>query len=159
MTRVSIASADPNDADARALITELGAELTRVTGHFTSWSYSPADALMPRSVFVVARDEDNQGRAVGCGAIRQLDGAHTDIAELKRMYARRGTCGVGHAILTHLEKTARQFGYRQIWLETGVENERAIRFYQRHGYSAIPNFGPYEGHAEATCLGKDLDSH
>lgn len=161
MTRVEIALADPDEADARVLIQELAAELTRVTGHFTAASYSPADAHAPRSVFVIARDPDDAGRAVGCGAIRGLEGGYDDggdIAELKRMYARPGTRGVGHAILTHLERVAREFGYAQLWLETGVENEHAIRFYERHGYARIPNFGPYAGSAAATCFGKYLGS-
>ena len=158
MTRVAISPADPDDPDARALIAELAAELTRVTGHFTAASYSPADAYAPRSVFVIARDTDADHRAVGCGAIRPLDAEHDAVAELKRMFARPGTHGVGHAILTHLEQTARDFGYSHIWLETGVENERAIRFYERHGYARIPNFGQYAGSATATCLGKRLDA-
>ena len=153
-TVVTIAAADPDSPDARALIVELGAELTRVTGHFTAWSYAPADAHAPRSAFVIARDAD--GRAVGCGAIRPIDQHAANIAELKRMYARAGTHGVGHAILTHLEGVAGEFGYTHIWLETGVENERAIRFYERHGYGRIPNFGPYIDQPEATCLGKEL---
>jgi ribosomal protein S18 acetylase RimI-like enzyme len=153
-TVVTIAAADPDSPDARALITELGAELTRVTGHFTAWSYSPDDAHAPRSTFVIARDAN--GRAVGCGAIRPIDQQAADIAELKRMYARADTHGVGHAILTHLERIAGEFGYAYIWLETGVENERAIRFYERHGYRRIPNFGPYIDRPEATCLAKEL---
>jgi GNAT superfamily N-acetyltransferase len=155
-TAVTIASADPDCADARSLIAELGAELTRVTGHFTAWSYSPADAHTPRSTFVIARDIT--GQAVGCGAIRPIDAEHTEVAELKRMYARAGTNGVGHAILTHLEHRARELGYTEMWLETGVQNTRAIRFYERHGYRTIANFGPYTGRAEATCLGKQLRS-
>lgn len=156
MTRVAISPADPDAPDARDLIAELAAELTRVTGHFTATSYAPADAHAPRSVFVIARDVDGGQRAVGCGAIRPVDAEHPAVAELKRMYARPGTRGVGHAILTHLEQVAREFGYSEIWLETGVENERAIVFYERHGYARIPNFGPYAGSAAATCLGKRL---
>ena len=153
-TVVTIAAADPDSPDARVLIAELGAELTRVTGHFTAWNYSPADAHAPRAAFVIARDGD--GRAVGCGAIRPIDQHAGDIAELKRMYARADTHGVGHAILRHLERLAREYGYTRLWLETGVENDRAIRFYERHGYRRIPNFGPYLNRPEATCLGKVL---
>ena len=155
MTRVRIDAADPAEPDARALIAELAAELTRVTGHFTATSYAPEDAHTPRSLFVIARDPADD-RALGCGAIRALPGGPEGVAELKRMYARPGTHGVGHAILTHLEDAARTFGYTELWLETGVENERGLRFYERHGYATIPNFGPYVGHPEATCRGKRL---
>ena len=155
MTDVHIDAADADEPDARALIAELAAELTRVTGHFTAWSYSPGDAHAPRSLFVIARDAVDD-RAVGCGAIRALPSGPDDVAELKRMYARPGTHGVGHAILAYLEDAARTFGYTDLWLETGVENERALRFYERHGYATIPNFGPYVGRPEATCRGKRL---
>ena len=152
---VTIVSADPDSPDARLLIAELGAEVTRVTGHFTAWSYSPTDAIRPRSAFVIARDAVH-GHAVGCGAIRPVDDAHPEIAELKRMYARPGTHGVGHAILTYLEQRARDYDYAEVWLETGIQNERAIRFYEGHGYARIPNFGPYVDSPDATCLGKKL---
>ena len=155
MTDVRIDAGGADEPDARALIAELAAELRRVTGHFTVTSYAPEDAHAPRSLFVIARDSAD-GRALGCGAIRALRGGPEGVAELKRMYARPGTHGVGHAILTHLEDAARAFGYTELWLETGVENERGLRFYERHGYAAIPNFGPYVGHPEATCRGKRL---
>jgi len=155
VTDVRIVVADADEPDARALIAELAAELTRVTGHFTTWSYSPEEAHTPRSVFVIARDPRDD-RPLGCGAIRPLPDRAEDVAELKRMYARPGTHGVGHAILSYLEDAARTFGYTDLWLETGVENVRGLRFYERHGYTPIPNFGPYVEHPEATCRGKRL---
>ena len=39
--------------------------------------------------------------------------------------------------------------------EFGI-SARAIRFYERHGYGRIPNFGPYIDRPAATCLGKEL---
>lgn len=114
-----------------------------------------SDAHAPRSAFVIARAEGT-GQAVGCGAIRPLDREAPNVAELKRMYARPGTHGVGHAILIHLERTAREFAYEKLWLETGAQNRRALSFYERHGYTPVPNFGPYVGRAESICLGKEL---
>jgi len=154
-TPIRIEAADPDNPVARELIEELGAELTRAVGWFAPASYAAEDARAPRSVFVMARDELT-GRAVGCGAIRALGGADAREAELKRMYARAGTKGVGHAILKYLEDAARSFGYLELWLETGASNTRALRFYERHGYRPVPNFGPYVGHPESVCLGKSL---
>ncbi len=106
---------------------------------------------MPRALFVLARTPD--GELLGCGALRPLT---ADVAELKRMYARPGTQGVGAALLDHLERAGAAFGYRALWLETRRVNARAVRFYQRHGYRPIANFGPYAGRLDAVCLGKSL---
>jgi len=157
VTPVVIEPADPDHPDARALIGELAVELTRVTGRFTAASYTAQDAHAPRSTFVIARQSDDTRRPLGCGAIRPLAEEHPRVAELKRMYARPGTHGVGHAILIHLETVARELGYSEVWLETGDTNARALEFYTRHGYVPIPCFGTYAGRADCTCLGKRLD--
>jgi len=141
--------ADPDDADAQVLLCELSDALQAITGDSGRSSFSADDVRGPRSRFVVARDAD--GRAVGCGALRPLQ---PGVAELKRMYARPGSRGVGAAVLAHLESAARELGYRAVWLETRAVNARALAFYARHGYGRIENFGRYAGNAAAVCLGK-----
>jgi GNAT superfamily N-acetyltransferase len=115
-------------------------------------SFAAGDTRVPRSTFVVARGAE--GQLLGCAALRPLDG---DVGEVKRMYARPGTAGVGSALLAHIEEAARGFGYRQLWLETRRVNSRAVSFYERHGYAPIPNYGKYIGRPEAICLAKALD--
>ena len=46
-------------------------------------SFNPRDICGERAVFVIARNQD--GEAVGCGAIRPMD---ENTAEVKRMYAK-----------------------------------------------------------------------
>jgi hypothetical protein len=65
----------------------------------------------------VARSID--GQAVGCGAFRPL---HDDVAEVKRMYSRRGTSGICSAVLAFLESEARSLGHKALWLETRLVN-------------------------------------
>src|SRR5690606_5719846 len=103
--------------------------------------------------FVLARVGD---AVLGCGALRPLN---AEVAELKRMYARPGTRGVGAALLLHLERAAAGLGYGAVWLETRRVNTRALAFYARHGYQEIPNFGRYVGRPDAVCLGKTLPGH
>jgi GNAT superfamily N-acetyltransferase len=146
---LSIHVADPDDADARALLGELSDTLQAITGDSGRSSFSAADVRGAGSRFVVARDA--AGRAVGCGALRPLQ---PGVAELKRMYAQPGSRGVGLAVLAYLEAAARELGYREIWLETRAVNQRALAFYARHGYRRIENFGRYAGNAAAVCLGK-----
>jgi GNAT superfamily N-acetyltransferase len=146
-----ISACDPDSADARVLVEELSAALALITGASGKASYSPDDARVARSLFVVARAED--GQLLGCAALRPLDG---DVGEVKRMYARPGSKGVGAALLGHIEREAAGFGYRELWLETRRVNTRAVGFYLGHGYREIPSYGRYISRPEAICLGKFL---
>ena len=104
-------------------------------------------------VFLLARDA--AGRALGCGALRPLSAT---TAEVKRMYvvpAARGT-GVAAAVLRALGDAARDLGLTRLVLETGTAQPDAIRFYEREGYTPIPNFGPYAGEPLSLCYGRDL---
>ncbi|CUI06146.1 GNAT family N-acetyltransferase [Massilia antarctica] len=148
---IAIAACDPDSLDARILIEELSAALAAITGDSGKASFSADDARLARSLFVVARDQ--AGQALGCAALRPLDG---DVGEVKRMFARPGTNGVGAALLAHVEQAAQGFGYRQLWLETRKVNTRAVGFYEKHGYATIPGYGKYVGRDEAVCLGKLL---
>jgi GNAT superfamily N-acetyltransferase len=147
-----ISSCDPEHIDARVLVEELSDALAAITGDSGKASYSPDDARVARSLFVVARGAD--GRLLGCGALRPLDG---DVGEVKRMYARPGTQGVGAALLAHIEQAAAGFGYRALWLETRRVNLRAVGFYLKRGYGQIANYGKYAGRDDAICLGKGLN--
>jgi GNAT superfamily N-acetyltransferase len=146
-----IAACDPDDPAALPLLEELSAALAAITGDSGKASFAAADTRVPRSTFVVARS--TEGELLGCGALRPLDG---DIGEIKRMYARPGTSGVGAALLAHLEQTAQEFGYLSLWLETRKVNARAVSFYEHYGYASIPSYGKYIGRPEAICLGKTL---
>jgi GNAT superfamily N-acetyltransferase len=128
----------------------LSAALAAITGDSGRASFDPDDVRVPGALFVVARGASGPA---GCGAFRPL--AH-DIAEVKRMYARPGTHGVGRALLAHLEAQAATLGYRALWLETRAVNQRAVRFYTANGYAPIPNYGKYAGNPQAVCLAKQL---
>jgi len=99
------------------------------------------------NVVIVARDDD--GTALGCGALRMLG---ADVAEIKRMYVHpvaRGR-GVARAVLAALEQTARDRGWTTLRLETGPLQTAAIALYQSGGYTPIPAFGGYAGDPRAT---------
>jgi GNAT superfamily N-acetyltransferase len=144
------APADPESVNARVLIAELDAALAAICGDSGSGSFDPADVRGPGAVFLVAHTAD--GTAVGCGALRPLA---PGVAELKRMYGRPGS-GAGMALLTVLEATALDFGYREVWLSTRRVNVKALGFYARNGYIAIENYGRYVGRPESVCLARNL---
>jgi GNAT superfamily N-acetyltransferase len=148
---VRVAVEDPLSPDAAALMDELTRTLTRITGEGGTGSFDVADVCAPGGAFVVARSP--RGEPLGCGAIRPLSQA---VAEVKRMYARPGTRGVGSAVLAFLEARARSLGYNALWLETRRVNTAAVAFYTRRGYQPIDNYGRYAGRAECVCLGKVL---
>jgi putative acetyltransferase len=102
------------------------------------------------TVFFVAYDG---AEPVGCGALRAIDDRH---GEVKRMYVvpeRRGS-GVAVSILRALETDARTRGWERLVLETGVEQPDAVRFYEREGYTRIPNFGYYADSPISLCYEK-----
>lgn len=146
---------DPVGATAARLIRELSRDLAqryRDLGDDGSGAFDPQETLTGRNALVVARMD---GRAVGCGALRAIS---AETAEIKRVYvakeARRR--GVGRAIVTALERLAKKFGYRFVRLETGRRQPEAIALYQRCGFSPIPPFGRYVGHAMSLCFEKQV---
>ena len=147
---IAIAHAAADDPAVAVLLDELSDTLEAITGSSGRASFDPADVQAEGACLLVAEID---GNAVGCGAIRPLA---RDVGEIKRMYARPGTRGVGAALLAALENEARSMGYRETWLETREVNTRAVAFYIRHGYRRIENFGKYAGRAEAVCFAKTL---
>jgi GNAT superfamily N-acetyltransferase len=113
----------------------------------------PAPTANDISVFFVAFDDDDS--PVGCGGLRQLAARE---AEIKRMFVippSRGN-GASRAILERLEEYGRQRGLSRLVLETGYLLPEAIRFYEREGFTRIPNFGYYEGEEHSLCFEKVL---
>ena len=95
------------------------------------------------------------GKAVGCGAIKEFD---TDSMEVKRMYvppALRGK-GIATVVLTALENWASELGYKACILETGKAQPEAISLYQKNGYAIIENYGQYAGVDNSVCFKKVL---
>ena len=148
---IAVGAEDPAGGDALALVAELSAALSALTGASGQASFDLSDVRGPRACFALARDA--QGRALGCGALRPLAG---DVAEVKRMFARPGTGGVGSAVLRFLESEAARRGYAALRLSTRRVNERAVAFYERHGYRRIAGYGRYAGSDVSVCFEKTL---
>lgn len=148
---ITIGIENINSSDAITLMDELSAELEHITGNSGRGSFDNSDINNSRSIFVIARESDI---AVGCGAFRELS---NDTAEIKRMYAKKKSVGVGGKILAHLEEQAKEIGYSRIVLETRKCNEKAVSFYQHHGYRVIKNYGKYVEMPEAICFEKIIE--
>ena len=146
-----ILAVDAAGPDAQQLLDELSAALLRINGDSGRSSFD-VEAATPRGGFYLARDA--AGELLGCAALRPLGEADSAIGELKRMYARPGSTGVGAALLAHVEAQARCYGYARLHLSTRVANARAVAFYAKHGYVPVLAWGKYVGAAQSSCLGK-----
>ncbi len=142
-----------NHPDSVELRSQQRAEVAMRYGTLDS-EPGPAPTADDITVFFVAY---SHGVAVGCGGLRERDASE---AEIKRMFVspdHRGT-GVSVAILERLEQFAVDRGYARLVLETGDQQPDAVRFYEREGYTRIPNFGYYADSAHSLCFAKPVNN-
>ena len=130
---ITIAIESPLQDDVRTLVSELNETLLALTPrehchHLTVEQMAGADTTV-----WVARDD---GKAVGCGALKRHRGG---IGEVKRMYTRPAYRGqnLGGRIVALIEDRARAEGLNKLVLETGDgEGYRAAwRVYERAGFT------------------------
>jgi putative acetyltransferase len=149
-----IETVDPLHLQALALLAEAAREARGLYPElFADGSPAPTNTpLGEREVYLLAWRE---GVAVGCGALRRLDGQR---GEIRRMFvtqqARRD--GVGRALLARLEADALALGYRRLLLETGLQQKPAMALYRAGGWRRIPPYGNFVGDPTSVCFSKTL---
>ncbi len=146
---------------AQTLVAAAQAELTQRYGSADENPIESVEFGPPEGAFLVAW---RAGVPVACAGWRTIShfrhdiGITEDVAEVKRMYVSpqaRGT-GVAAALLSALEDSARESGMRRMILETGERQPEALRFYEKSGYSRIPNYGYYKNEPDCVSFGRDL---
>ncbi len=150
---ILIATDSASSPEALLLQDELSSVLQGISGDSGRASFD-ADAPDARGGFYLAKN--GAGQLLGCAALRPLGEPNSITAELKRMFARPGSAGVGAALLAHAEAEALRLGYRAVVLSTRVINTRAVAFYGKQGYAPVTPWGKYVGAAQSICLGKIL---
>ncbi|UXY13185.1 GNAT family N-acetyltransferase [Kosakonia sp. ML.JS2a] len=150
MNRITITVTTPSEPACLQLQDALSDHLQALTGSSGRASFDP-QAWGKNDFFLLAQDENQH--AVGCVAVRSVSDT---VGEIKRMYARPGTRGVGAQLLHALEAKALAQGYCSLWLETRRINQRALDFYLRNGYCIRENYGRYVGNPQAVCFEKTL---
>lgn len=100
---------------------------------------------------IVLFEEENP---VGCGALKCYD---DETAEIKRMFVIPEFRGKGYAsaILSELEKWAKELQFKKVILETGTVQKEAIKLYSKT-YQQIENYGQYKGVETSICFSKEL---
>jgi putative acetyltransferase len=128
---ITVAAESPLSDEMRQLIAELNETLLALTPPEFCFHMTAEQMAMPDTTVFVARDD---GRAIGCGALRRHPGG---IGEVKRMYTRPSHQGqgIGGSILRRIEELAVGEGLRLLVLETGHRHEAAWRVYERGGFS------------------------
>ncbi|MGJ8593325.1 MAG: GNAT family N-acetyltransferase [Aquaticitalea sp.] len=147
----SLKRTNSSDLDFIKLVACLDADLKIRDGEDHSF-YHQFNAITNLNHCIVCYDDSI---AVACGAIKPFD---QDTAEVKRMYvlpAFRGK-GIASYILNALESWAKELGYSQCVLETGLKQPEAISLYKKNGYQLIQNYGQYIGVENSVCLKKQL---
>ncbi len=101
--------------------------------------------LKPKSAYYVALKDE---RIMGGGGIFPTDGLPEDTCELVKMYLlpeARGI-GLGRTIIEKCIETARELGFRRIYLETMPELQQALKVYERFGFTYLTGPMGNSGH-------------
>ena len=148
---MNILRTDSDHKDFKALVKLLDADLAvRDGGEFAFYDqFNQIDNL---KYVIVAFDGDT---AVGCGAIKAFDDTSMEVKRMFTLPEQRGK-GIASALLTELEKWARELNYKTCVLETGLRQPEAIGLYKKNGYVQIPNYGQYLGVENSVCFQKEL---
>jgi len=148
---IEITRTDSESKDFIELVRHLDAELAERDGDEHAF-YSQFNKIAKLKHVVLAYED---GIALGCGAIRELESGDM---EVKRMYVPPESRGKGIAtkVLHELEDWAREMSFTRCVLETGLKQPEAIRLYEKNGYERIPNYGQYIDVGNSVCFGKQI---
>jgi len=151
---MAIALESPDQPEVIALIADLDAYHDSLYPPESRHYLNLASLKQPNVVFAVARDDN--GRAIGCGAIV----LGPDAGELKRMYVSpqgRGR-GVAKRLLALLESQALGAGCKLLRLETGPYQPEALALYAAAGYERRGPFGGYSNDPLSVFMQKRLSA-
>lgn len=110
----------------------------------------------PGSVYWIAEDD---GKIIGGCGIYPTENLPEGCAELVKLYldASYRKQGIGRRLLEKSVGSAKDMGYRQLYLESLPELGKAISLYQKQGFSFIDHKMGDEGHFGCTIwMMKDL---
>ena len=114
----------------------------------------------PRCRYFVA---EIGGKIVGGGGVAPLDGGDSDTCELKKMYlsAEARGHGVGRLVLDRCLTAAKEFAFKNIYLETLHSMKAANRMYESYGFQPLAEPLGNTGHTSCDrwMLKKLLGNH
>ena len=146
-----IATESAGSPEAIALLHGRDAELSALYTPEQSFRIPIGKHVRADVIFLMAREN---GIAVGCGALQ----LHSGYGELKSMYVIPSARGkrLAQALIAALENLARERGFSDAKLETGIYSPAAIRSYERAGYARCERFGDYPFSPTSIYMTKNL---
>jgi putative acetyltransferase len=101
---------------------------------------------IPRSAYFMVETDD--ALAGGCG-IAPLTGGDESVCELQRMFLSKHArgLGIGKKLLELCIESARNFGYKEMYLETLSDMHNAISLYENSGFKRIDGAMGNTGHS------------
>lgn len=116
-------------------------ELDRRYGGSDESAMSPDELSSPTGVFVVAR---MNGALAGGVGVRPIGDPVEHLGEVKRLWVRPDLrrAGVATALMSDVERRARERGFHQLYLETGQKQPEAIALYRSSGWRQVEEFPP-----------------
>jgi len=91
---------------------------------------------VPKSIYFIAEENDC---IIGGGGIFPTEGLPDDTSELVKMYLlpeMRGK-GIGKLLIQSCLEFANQTGYKRVYLETMKELEKAVKMYEKTGFTLL----------------------
>ena len=146
-----IASESAGSPEAIALLQGRDAELSGLYTPEQSFRIPIEKHIRADIIFLMAREN---GIPIGCGALQ----LHSGYGELKSMYVKPEARGkrLAQALVAALENLARERGFSEVKLETGIYSPAAIRTYERAGYARCERFGDYPFSPTSVFMTKTL---
>lgn len=116
-----------------------------------SCHFLPIEGLRDPTVSVWSMWEE--GRLIGCGALKDLGDGSGEIKSMHTREALRGR-GLGRVMLEFILGEARRRGYTALWLETGSMDAflPARRLYEAYGFTYCGPFGDYVDDPNSTFM-------
>ncbi|MFN7180277.1 GNAT family N-acetyltransferase [Hyphomonas sp.] len=116
-----------------------------------SCHFLPIEGLRDPTVSVWSMWEE--GRLIGCGALKDLGDGTGEIKSMHTREALRGR-GLGRVMLEFILGEARRRGYTALWLETGSMDAfiPARRLYEAYGFTYCGPFGDYVDDPNSTFM-------
>lgn len=150
---IELKRSNSSDENFIQLVSELDAYLANVDGDDHDF-YNQFNGIDSIEHVVLAY---YNSEPAGCGAIKPFDAQRM---EVKRMYTRPELRGKGIAalVLIELENWCSELGGEACLLETGINQQDAIRVYQKNGYLRVENYGQYVGVENSFCFEKKVPS-
>lgn len=145
-----------DDPRAVAMRAAMDAEMSvRYAGSAMTPEVAAALAIDPATIRHTVLAVDADGTPIGHAALRD----HNGELEVKRVVVAAGQRGrgVGRAVMTEVERLAREAGAARVILQTGDRQPEAEALYLALGWTRIPLYAPWDvALPQSRCFAKPL---